>query len=68
MTPGAIHGGIVLNSKYFNKDRQNRTFMSNIYEKDNNKQNTDVLLPRTPDSVGKLKKFQKKNLIQNFSR
>jgi hypothetical protein len=37
--------------------------MSNIYEKDNNKQNTDVLLPRTPDSVGKLKKFQKKNLI-----
>ena len=37
MTPGANHVGIVLNSNYFNKDRQNRTFMSNIYEKDNNK-------------------------------
>lgn len=26
------------------------------------------MLPRTPDSVGKLKKFQNKNLIQNYSR
>ena len=57
MTPGANHVGIVLNSNYFNKDRQIRTFMSNIYEKDNNKYNADILLPRTPDSVGKLKKF-----------
>ena len=37
MTPGAIHEGIVLNSQHFSKDRQNRTFMSNIHQKDNNK-------------------------------
>ena len=26
------------------------------------------MMPRTPDSVGRLKKFEKKKLFQNFSR
>jgi hypothetical protein len=46
-----------------NEERKNRTFMSNIFQKENDKKQPNLMMPRTPDSVGRFKKFEKKNLI-----